>query len=262
MNGLISDEKFDINNTIQYRLSIQVTPDGFSFLVSPEDRQVIAFKKSPLKITASNLLVRHLNDWIQENELLRHNFKDVRIFVFEELFSITPDIFSNQITETIWGPGKNENSTVITNTVDSLNATLEFQVNKDVKNIILQTWSNAQFVHPVSQIIEKATTCDHVMLYTAFLVQSKNVYFLVIYRNEKLILAHGFTALHENDMLYQIINVFQQLGIARSQTKLITAGAIQSVQDTENFLAAYFPVWGKLNSDFDDDNLLHHFLHF
>jgi hypothetical protein len=262
MGDLFLDEKFDFNNTIQYILSIQVTPDGFSFLISSLAGKVLASQNSPLKISSNNLASRHLNDWIQINKLMLNEFESVRFFVFEELFSVIPDDLSGEIFSGFSTREKEVQSTVVKNRIDSMKATLQFNIAVELHKVIFNFYPNAEIVHPIAAILKKGYPFGAETLNSAFLIRLKNLSFLIICRKEKVLLAQGFEILHENDLLYHVINIFQQLQLSRSQTRLIIEETVISGIETVKLFAPYFPEMGKLENSGDLTNALHRFLHF
>ncbi|MBK6285166.1 MAG: DUF3822 family protein [Draconibacterium sp.] len=91
MSDFINDGLFEIAKTKNYILSIQVCLDGFSFLiVDPNEKQIVAIKNSPIKISNENLLARHLKEWLTSEALLKNQFESVRLIYYSENFTLVP----------------------------------------------------------------------------------------------------------------------------------------------------------------------------
>jgi hypothetical protein len=59
-------------------------------------------------------------------------------------------------------------------------------------------------------------------------------------RNNKLLLANSFQVSHQNDLVYSVLNSFQQLETARSETELFIAGVLSNDIEIKNLLKPYF----------------------
>lgn len=243
MFDFITDNSLDIDNTIQYILSIQVSLDGFSFLIiHPAENKIVAFKSTPLKISSENLLARRLKEWLESEEILKKPFKIIRIFIFTESFTLVPEELTGiELSDNLNSvlPHYDSNFKIIQNKIEALNAQLIFQLPADL-NEVLSQYFNWQFeiIHPATKIlelpIESKSRNIAVILYT------KKFFYLIVYQFNKLLLANSFQAAHPNDLVYNVLNAFHQLGIARSETDLYFADSAIQRTNTEEILKPYF----------------------
>lgn len=264
MFGLNTDKAFDKNKTNQYRLSIQVSLDGFSFLVFSEDvKKVLASKNTAVKISSPKLISRHFNDWVNAEPLLKLPYQKVTILLFEEHFTLIPNATNPRLTTEILTNPDGERI-LYQNKIDSIEAVLQFGVNDELAETVRTLFSNAEWTHPVSVLLNNFPAGEKPN--TGILIQSQNQYFLVLKRKNRLLLANCFRAGHSSDLIYFLVNTCRQLGISRNLTHLFVAATIENSQQLHELSVPYFPIISALNVDgeylesADGINRLHFYL--
>ena len=243
MFDFIKDDSFDIEKTKQYSLSIQVSLDGFSFLVvHASEKRVVACKNTPLKISSENLLARRLKEWLEAEDLLKKSFSNVCAFIFTENFTLVPAEYSGDkqvenLTSYLFH--QVSNNKLIENKIDTLNAQLIFQLSTEVVEVLhIQFNNNIKIIHPVSNLL--ICPVESKKRNSAVILTTKKYFYLIVTRNSKLILANSFQAEHLNDLVYNVLNTFQQLEIARSETDLYVSGSGNVNSEIEDLLKPYF----------------------
>ena len=243
MFDFIKFESFDIEKTKQYSLSIQVSLDGFSFLiVHSSEKKVIAYKSVPLKISSENLLARRLKEWFDTEDLLKKPFNSVFAFIFTENFSLVPyeytvDKLVDNLTTHLFQ--QDSNNILIENKIDALNAKLIFPLPIDVMNVLqLQFNNNIKIIHPITNLL--IYPVESKKRNSVVILTTKKYFYLILTRNSRLILANSFHAEHLNDLVYSVLNTFKQLEIARSETDLYVSGSRNENAEIKNLLKLYF----------------------
>lgn len=243
MFDFIKLDSFDIEKTKEYSLSIQVSLDGFSFLiVHSSEKKVIAYKNTPLKISNKNLLARRLKEWLEAENIFKNPFNSVFAFIFTENFTLVPTEYSgdNQIENLTTHLFQHDlNNKLIENKIDDLNAKLVFMLPIEVMNVLhLQFNNNVKIIHPVTNLLKYPV--ESKKRNSAVILTTKKYFYLIITRNTRLILANSFQAEHLNDLVYHVLNTFQQLEIARSETDLYVSGLRNDNSEIEDLLKLYF----------------------
>ena len=228
MYYLIKDESFEIHKSKDYILSIQVCLDGFSFLMlNPDEKRIVAYKNTPVLISSSNLLARRLKEWLESEELLKNQFKSVRSFIFTENFALVPNNYSGSewhrnLTSALFD--KKIHNHFTENKIDELGANLIFPVSQDIITVLHHFFDkNVEIIHPVTNLL--TTTLYSKKSTQAVILSTKKYFYLVITSNNKLLLANSFPTAHQNDLVYNVVNSFQQLKLTRSETELFMAGS-------------------------------------
>lgn len=251
MHDFITADTFDIKKTNQYKLSIQVSLDGFSFLaVQSSEKQIVACKSKPLNISTDKLIARHLKEWLEKEEFFRCDFEEVRILIFSEWFTIIPDEcysdeYSQELVSVLFD--LNNEYSVKKNKVESLNAHLYFPVHTDIIEVLKLFFPNSTCLHPVQTILQFPLNLNKKN--SSVIILFKNNFYFVVKRNNKLLLANTFHVSHKNDVIYNIINTFQQLETSRAETELFIAGFFTDETEITGLLKPYFENIGPMKTD-------------
>jgi hypothetical protein len=245
--GLNTDKAFDTNKTNQYRLSIQVSLDGFSFFVfSEDDKKILTGKNTAIKISTLKLVSRHFSDWVNAEPLLKLPYRKVTILIFEEYFTLIPNTINPGLTaETLTNP--HSDRFLFQNQIESIDATLQFGVNNELCEAVKILFTNVKWTHPVSLLLNNFPASEKPN--TGILIQSQNQYFLVLKRKNQLLLANCFRAEHSSDMIYFLLNTFRQLGVSRNLTQLFIAETIENNRNLNEFTTPYFPTVSALTAE-------------
>jgi hypothetical protein len=252
MSDFILDGSFEIVKTKNYILSIQVCLDGFSFLITdPTDSKIVAQKSTSLKISSSNLLSRRLKEWLESEELLKSQFNLVRIFIYTENFTLIPKNYLGQEKQRNLFSilfDKMQGLNLIESDINNLETTLFYPVSQDVLSVLNQFFSKGfEIFHPIKNLIEVNFKTEKRNF--SIILATKNYFYLTVFGNNNLMLANSFQTPHINDLVYNVINAFQQLGIARNETDLFVAGAINQNTEIEELLKPYFDCISLLKTE-------------
>jgi hypothetical protein len=244
-------DSFDFEKTNQYKLSIQVGLDGFSFLaVHPTEKKIVAFKSTPLNISTEKLMARRLKEWLESEDFFKSSFNQVWVFVFTENFTIIPEEYNSKENQQDFASvlfDQNTDFTLIENKIEPLHSRLYFPVQSEIVEVLQLFFSNAKCFHPVSKFLQIPFHSNK--RNSAFIVSMKKYFYLIVKRNNKLLLAGSFLSSHQNDLVYNVLNAFQQLETARSETDLIIADVISDSTEIKSLLQPFFENISMLKTD-------------
>jgi len=251
MFDFIADDSFEIEKTNQYKVSIQVSLDGFSFLaIHAAEKRVVAFKNTPLKISNEKLMVRRLKEWLESEDFFKNSFNEVRVFVFTENFTIIPEEYNSKETQQDLASvlfHQDLDFKLIENKIEPLHARLYFQVQSDITEVLQHFFGNSECFHPVTKLLQIPFHSNKRNI--ALIVSMKKYFYLIVKRNNKLLLASSFLYSHQNDLVYNVLNTFQQLETARSETDLIIADVISDSNEIKSLLHPFFENISMLKTD-------------
>jgi hypothetical protein len=263
MFDLTANNFFENKDLNQYKVSIQISLDGFSFLITGETgNEIIAGKNSPVKISSPTLIAHHFADWHSSEPLLKLSFQIVTVYIFEELFTLIPaDTDENkveQIKRILLDP-ENERKHYSNKTQNGVN--VNFAIHSELAKQVEKAFSEVEWIHPVAVLLNHLPETDKPNL--SLLIRTQNHYFLIIRQRTKLLLANCFAAKHANDLVYQIVNTFQQLKVSRNLTQLMIAETSKNHRKTAETLSPYFPnisIFPPEKEGFKEINILHYYL--
>ena len=251
MYDLVTDNSFQIEKSFNYILSIQVSLGGFSFsIVNPDEQRLLVLKNKQLTISDDRFISRHFEEWFQSEEIFQHPFKQIRLIVLSEKFSIVPKEFyikekKREIINYLLDLGQHE--VIARNSVEDFNSQLLFTLPPNLANVVNQP----SFLHPVKILIEKR---PEVSAGTGLILwfSSSGIY-LILYNKNQLLLANHFKITHDNDVIYYILTALKQLNISLSETELYLGGELEHEGSLKKLLYNYFESVRFLTKD---DNLI------
>lgn len=220
------EESFDLENTFEDILSIQVSLNGFSFSVlRPSDGKIVAIKSMPLKISSNKLIARRFKEWFKNETILQKTFQKVRIIIFSEKFTFVPkSLFSSDIKDEISHILFKEANQLqfAENIVESTNSKLLFALPEGLMETINDTIGDCSIIHPV-KLLANYIAPERPNKQLLLLFNNNNLY-LVLKDEHKILLANNFTVKHINDVVYFVLTALKQMGIQSKTIDLYFAG--------------------------------------
>jgi hypothetical protein len=245
MHELITDKSFELKNTNEYKLSIQVSLDGFSFFVTHKtERQLLALKNTPATISSEKFLARRFAEWASPEEILSKPFSSVTICFVSSKFTLVPNEFhdverENAIVNLLFDA--QVASQVIDNTVDGLNTKLLFSIPVELKNEFDKFFKKYALIHAgtvLTQQTQQIISNEETDLTLFFSPDDR--FFLFIQKENNLVLANSFAYNHPNDVLYFVLSAIKQNNIKPQQCKLLISGQIEKEGEYITLLKNYF----------------------
>lgn len=244
MHELITEPEFEINNTSKYRLSIQVSLNGFSFSIIDIDKnKLLALQKSPATISSDNFLGRRFAEWSSQQELFKNNFAETRLLFNTEKFTLVPnEIYIKEKQKDIFCLifGKQSGNSLKEIFLEDIHGHVLFTIPNELEETFKNTFSNYFLLHPVAILNRKIQNTDGKDKKTAVLYFEKNYFFLLFYADKKLQLINSFSFIHINDVIFYILSVLKQQETPKDDVKLFLAGDINSDDELHKNLGKYF----------------------
>lgn len=235
-------ESFDLENTFENILSIQVNLNGFSFsILNPKTGEVIAFKAVPLKISSDSLLARRFKEWFESEDVLQKTFQKIRVIIFSEKFTLVPksNYSANLKDELAYALFKGGNQLKFAeNLVNDIDAKLLFTIPEDLLETFTDTLGDCQIVHPVKLLMNcfnKGKIENEIVL-----LFNNHDLTIAVRSGGKLTLVNSFKINHANDVVYFVLTALKQLQIQSQTTHLFYGGQSSFQQNIEDKLAKYF----------------------
>ena len=269
MHELITDQSFDINRTSEYILSIQVSLDGFSFsLVRIYDNRLVGLKNVPAKISTEKFIARRFSEWIQSEEIFNHHFSEIQVQYNTGNFTLLPGSFfkdekQNELAGMLFE--QEVTSQVVSGFDEISEIQFVFTMPVDLYNEITGMFGNCKILHPAAALAKKYPLDFKEGEKGALLYFSKNNFILLLFSEDKLLLANRFNFSHANDVVYYLTATLNQQKIIPGDTKIYLSGDIFPENQPESLLRKYFSnteFWhpkNPMNAEIFNHKL-HHFI--
>ena len=261
MAALKTDPGFDFNRTEEYKLSIQVSLDGFSFsVVHLHENRLLAAGHNPITISSEKFLGRRFTEWFHEVELLQKNYSEVQLYYFSEKFTLVPSSFyefknQKKVIETAFG--NLNNNSVRDNYLPEDEANLIFTIPDSLKETFEKAFPGYIILHPLSILSNKIhqdfkNEKNERLLALSF---QNNSFSLLLFVNKKLQIINNFYYKHPNDVVFYILSVLKSRKINPSKTTLLLSGKIYPTSEITIVLSDYFaqPEFLKVSVQYNEN---------
>lgn len=250
-----TDETLDIYSTSQYRLSIQISLDGFSFsILDPSQQKYIYLRHIPIYLKWEGELEEVLEEIVENNELLTKPFKSVSILYNTPQTSLVPAEMFNVEDRPLYyyqAYPYQSNQTLKHTSIRRYNIEVVYAMPRIVERFLNNYFQDATVNHHSLSFIENGL--DIVRSETAcFLFVHQKHIELFVGTSKELIFYNQFSYKNENDIAYFTISVYKQLKLDAERVKLILSGFVNKGDSIASLLNKYIREirYQKLNPNF------------
>jgi hypothetical protein len=231
-------ENFDINSISKSILSIQVSPDGFSFVINPVESLPgpdYIFIKTFDKDASENLVT----------SLLSHNLFDlkefyaIRIMIHEAFFTLVPEtIFDLRDMKAYLGLSHPDRlkSKALSNRIASAGAVCVFSMEQTVYFLLKNKFPDSDFCHTSLPLCNMAL---HKGMDGCFIQCYQKSIEIAIVKEQKLMLYNIYPIHHENDIVYFILNTYKSIKLDTLYHPLFIGGILEEKSEAVNLLKKY-----------------------
>jgi len=218
-------ENFDINNITKSILSIQISLDGFSFVISPSDSHTIVDYIYIKRIESQNnhRLIEELTSF---NGFDQKEFYSIRIIVHETNFTLVPDtIFDLKDMKTylkLNHPPRSKSKN-ISHRIPAAKAVCVFSMEESLLDILKNKFPGADFYHTSLPLSSSAINKNLQGCYIQCFEKTVEV---VVVRDQKLVFYNVFELQNENDLVYYVLSVYKSTGLDPHLHPLFISGIL------------------------------------
>lgn len=210
------------------RLTIRIGSDAVLFAISnPLGKQKIVHEKLTLNRSIST--AANFRNMATRSELLRSGYSRALVLVDTDVMMVPLDEYPNEDMGTLYhscftGHAGEE---LLTNVLPELKAVAVFPINKDLKGVLAEQFTDLAFM-PVAQPIwthlyRRNFSTPRKKLFAYFHDHRMEVF---SYAQNRLQFCNCFDGSHEHDALYFLLYAWRQLGFDGEKDELLAAGDI------------------------------------
>lgn len=244
MYELITDLSYDLYRTHEYKLSIGVSLDGFSFsVIHPGENKLIALGNFPLTVSSEIFLGRRFNEWYDNHDILKRSYSEILLLYNSDKFTIVPGEYylydrQNEAGNFIFG--KKDGYSWRDNYLPYAESNLIFRIPDSFIEVSEQIFPDIRIVHPLSILIKKAEALSE-SENPLILLFSKENFSVILYLKGKLQFINNFSYAHANDVVYYLTSLSNKLNFSYNNVKILITGDIDHDSEPYNILKEYFP---------------------
>jgi len=233
------DEKYNIQNTTEYRLSIQVNPDGFSVLMCDDDTKILKIIHQNAENFEEILKIFSEDDSI--DILKRISFKEINILINTTDFSFVPELIYEKDTQKLFLAHSSEisdNDIIKSTRVDENSSRLIFKIDQDFQALIKLFKNSPNILHLSNTIIPyifKKIKGDGIAFYS-----TSSIIYVCYFKDNKLLFFNAFSYANEAEMIYHAVNCVKKLN-PDTDTKEYYYGHLSMESEAYQLFHKYFP---------------------
>ena len=252
------DKTFDNTQTNTYHLSIQISLDGFYFSILdiPKGKYVV-LKGHHFFLKRARLLLKHVREVFETDEMFACNFKSVEILYATRKFTLVPQTFylRGSLDKYLWFNNVQERGfVVIKNTFPKAECFCIFDIPQNLNEYLLERFPRTEIKHSLFPLVEGGLKRNRSFpvkdqVHLNFFRES---FELVVVNGSRLTCCNIFNYKTERDILYHVLFTFDQLKLSPESTELILHGQIPQVSPVYHLFKKYVKLtsFAKLDNTF------------
>ena len=252
------DKTFDSALTNTYHLSIQISLDGFYFSILdiPKGKYVV-LKGHHFFLKRARLLLKHVREVFDTDEMFACNFKSVEILYATRKFTLVPQAFYSRgsLDKYLWFNNIQERGyTVVKNLLPKAECLCIFDIPQNLNEFLLSKFPKTEIKHSLYPLVEGVLKRNRAyavkdQVHLNFFRESFEI---VVVNGPKLICCNIFNYKTERDILYHVLFTFDQLKLSPGSTELILHGQIPQVSPVYHLFKKYVKLtsFAKLDNTF------------
>jgi hypothetical protein len=224
------DKAFDLKNTSDYHLSIQLGLDGFSFcILDLRTKKYVVLKHIPLIVGKPQFLVRKVEAIFNEDEKLNVDYHSVGILMVTNRAGIIPKEFSDQLFDNGFPVAlgeieKFEDFHVID--IPGFDQNLYFNYPKEILTFINHKFTQFSFKHISLPLIASAMYQRNEKRNRLVINFEKNILRIIAIKDGLLTLHNTFYFKNETDFLFHTLNIFNTLHFKPETDEVLIGGYV------------------------------------
>ncbi len=233
---------FSLRHSSEYKLSIQVSLNGFSFCVYDFKREsFLLLKYFPIDVD-NNLeyFIKELEGIIKKEELFSHKFKQVNLIYSTPNSTIIPEELSKK-TEGLkdflgFQHAIDEFDELHQVILSQNNISVLFSIPSAITNLFVNIFGEVNFTNQYTLLLNLAQEILEKENISEFCLINKNEVFfdIIIFKDKKLELCNSFNYITQNDLVYYSISALKNLGLAETDIPVYYSGILREKgQDTQ-----------------------------
>jgi hypothetical protein len=236
--------KFDSNRTKEYKLSILVSQDGFSFsVVHPLKNRILAFYEEKINLSSIHFIGRRFEEWLDSQGILQNNFAEINLYYNSGKYTPAPSEFydyENQNALINLLHGSDKACETRDNYIPEISANLIFTVPISLIEAFQNHFPGIPVQHPLSGFIASTVQNIDSEINLSSLIINESSFDLLLFSKGSLLAVNHFKSVIPDDVAYFLFSVIKYHNISAENLKIELAGSITEENKIFNALHKLF----------------------
>lgn len=239
-----------------YRLSVQISLNGLSFLVLDETGKPTLFKERKLShSTTPQEILLEIESLFSENNLWSQTFQDVSIVYATPIYSLVPTVLFDETKASEYLKFNSKilaNDYVAYDILDKLELAVVYVPFMNVNNFFFEKYGSFNYYHSATILLKTLVQNEKYSLPKMYLHFQQNSFDCLIVNNGELQLCNTYSFNSPEDFMYYTLFSMEQLKLDPETIPVYLCGDIE--EGDNNYEIAYTYI---RNLEFlDTDNIL------
>ena len=254
------DKSFNINKISTYYLILEISMTSYRYCIMDIIRKqyvAIVHKNFEKTITLYNYL-KKLKSFIKDDVYLNKNYKKVDLIFFNNKFTLIPDeFFDKKMLKQYFKFNNilNEHEEIHFNKIKQAKLSNVFTIPSDITTYLVNQFPEIRFLHQGTPLIEyytENTKESKSTIPTVILNIYKSSFEFSAVQSGKLLYYNYFKYKTDDDLVYFILNTFNQLDFDVNKVETIIHGSIEGDSSLHKNIKKYLSIvkFGKSIKDF------------
>jgi hypothetical protein len=252
------DKTFDNTQTHLYHLSVQISLDGFYFSVLdiPKGKYIV-LNGHHFFLKRARLLLKHVREVIESEEMLNYTYKSVEILYSARKFTLVPQAFYGRgsLDKYLWFNNIQEKGFLTEkNLFPKAACWCIFDIPQNLSEYLSAKFPKVDIKHNLYPLVEGALKRnlaypEREMVYLNFFRESFEI---IVIKGSNLINCNIFNYKLDRDVLYYVLFTFDQLKLSPEHTELVIQGQMPQVSPVYHLFKRYIKLtsFARLSTTF------------
>ena len=210
----------DFNNSNSYSLSIRFSSDGFSLYAYDENSTLLSFKSIPVELFSKSK--EEIIEVLSKEEELSLNFRNVRLILETELYSIVPTAIYSPENELyllkLQHSNINISDKILVNELTAWDAVLLFSIPTQLYTVLAEILPEINIENHILAFINDYVELENDRNVNVWIRQ--NYIDIVVLEKWNLIFINSFEFKSDEDFIYLILKIYEKLELSSELCKL------------------------------------------
>lgn len=239
------DESFDIHQTMNFQLILQIGYDGlFVCVYDKEKNKYIAFEYYSFQQVGNfDLMVDLLDIAVKESKVIQHKYSSVSCSIVNSLSTLVPAVLFEEDRKTVYlkfNATLEGNELVMVDTITNLEAKNVFALPFGLKAKLDSLFNKVHYHHFSSGLIENLLSQNRNQTKKKLYVHVQGSHFeALVIEGKKLLFYNTFNHHTPEDFIYYLLFVCEQLHLNPENIETLLLGEIEKSSAIYNLLQKY-----------------------
>lgn len=225
------NDSFSITKTTTYHLSIRVSRLGYSYcIIDTVRKKCVAVKNINFdKVTDNEQFFKNVQDFLKNDSFLNKFYKSIDFIYQTPKSTLVPtELFNRKILKTYFQFNQvlDEYEEIHYNKLNKTDAVNIFSIPSEITTLMVNQFPELRFYHQASIFIDNALRQAEGKKDMVSVMANDDFFDIVVIEAGKLFLHNNFIYQNENDFVYHIMNVYNQLKVKPGEVGLQLSGDI------------------------------------